>query len=210
MHSKDYALDILNKRHAGDMSESEDVIRAAMEIAGKEGQIPIIRKMRRSGNFNQDHLSAMLLRNSGIMKAKGGFDLQANPGLIGVSEQVMNASIASTLGSTSAENLKDLKAGEIAVRADEMATIISDTQAMVGSTNPDEQKYGTNGILGINKTYQNLAIALNDPQIVRTLGDNLIPALKMHATIHNNPAFHNDDLAVDYTVADPQNLAGLY
>lgn len=210
MHSKDYALDLLRKRLGGDTSESEDIIRAAIEIAGKEAQIPIIREMRMSGNFNQDHLTAMLLRNSGTMKAKGGFDLQANPGLIGASSQVMNASIAGTLGSTSAESLKDLKFGEIDTRAAEMPTIIADTQAMAGSSDPTEQKYGINGILGLNKTYQNLAIALNDPQIVRSLGDNLIPALKMHATIHNNPAFHNDDLEVNYRTADPQNLAGLY
>lgn len=210
---KNYALALLNAREQGDMSQSEDLIRAAMEIAGKEAQIPIIRRMRKSANFNQDHLTAMLLRNSGTMKAKGGFDLQNDTGLVLASDEVMNASVAGTLGSVAAEQFKDLKNGAIIEYSNEMETIIADTEAMEASTAADpetrnkERKYGANGVEGIQKTYFNLTLALRDPQMVRALGDNLIPAIKMHRKIHANPRFHNEAMKVDYTKIDPQNLS---
>ena len=207
---KDYAVELLRARaEDNDMSESEDLIRAAMEIAGKEAQIPIIRKMRKSKNFNQDHLTAMLLRNSGTMKVKGGFDLQADPGLIHASDELMNASIAGTLGSTAAEQFKDLKNGAIKDYARNMDTILSDTKLMEGSSDANEQKYGRNGIEGIQKTYYNLTLALNDEQLVRGLGDNLIPAIQMHKKIHDDPRFHNPAMNVDYATIDPQNLSGV-
>jgi len=204
---KNYALQLLRDRLADPNAHSEDIIRAAMEIAGKEAQIPIIRDMRKSTNFNQDHLTAMLLRNSGTMKAKGGFDLQNDTGLVHASDELMDASIAGTLGSTSAEQFKDLKNGAIISYSDNMDTIMEHTAQMEASSDPKENKYGRGGVEGIQKTYFNLTLALRDPQMVRALGDNLIPAIKMHRKIHANPRFHNDAMLVDYGAIDPQNLS---
>lgn len=213
--TKDYAMDLLRDRLAGDMSQSDDLIQAAMEIAGKEAQIPIIREMRMSDNFNQEHLSAMLLRNDGTMKAKGGFDLQADTGLIGASSELMNASIAGTIGSTAPDQIKDLKNGAIIDYATRMDEIMANTNAMATSTAADqetrakERKYGNNGLQGIQKTYYNLTTALNDPDIRRTLGDNLVPAIQMHNKIHRNPQFSDPTMAVDYAAIDPLNLSGV-
>lgn len=205
---KNYAVDLLKKRLGGDMSDSEDIIRAAMEIAGKEAQIPIIRKMRMSQFINQDHLTAMLLRNSGTMKSKGGFDLQNDTGLVHATQEVMNASVAGTLGSVAAEQFKDIKNGAIIEYAKDMPTIIKDAEALTHSSDPTEKGYGDRGLEGIQKAYFNLTLALRDPQMVRALGDNLIPAIKMHRTIHRNARFHNDAMDVDYSAIDPQNLRG--
>lgn len=213
MTPKNYALSLLDARLKGDTSQSEDLIRAAMEIAGKEAQIPIIRKMRKSKNFNQDHLTAMILRNNGTMKAKGGFDLQNDMDLIHASDEIMDASIAGTLGSVAAEQFKDLKNGALIDYSSRMEQIITNAKAMESSTAGDqatrekEQKYGKNGIEGIQKTYFNLTLALRDPQMVRALGDNLIPAIRMHRKIHNDPRFHNETMEVDYSAIDPQNLS---
>lgn len=213
---KNYAMQLLRDRLDGvDPPQPEDLIQAAMEIAGKEAQIPIIREMRMSDKFNQEHLSAMLLRNDGTMKAKGGFDLQADTGLIHATPELMNASIAGTIGSTAPDQFKDLKNGAIIDYADRMDEIMANTNAMATSTNPDpttrakERKYGANGLQGLQKTYYNLTTALNDPEIRRTLGDNLVPAIQMHFKIHNNPQFHDDEMAVDYAVVDPLNLSGV-
>ena len=43
--------------------------------------------------------------------------------------------------------------------------------------------------------------------MVRALGDNLIPAIKMHRKIHANPRFHNETMKVEYEKIDPQNLS---
>jgi hypothetical protein len=94
-----------------------------------------------------------------------------------------------------------------------METIIANTKAMETSVSADpdtrskERKYGKDGIEGIQKTYFNLTLALRDPQMVRTLGDNLIPAIRMHRKIHNDPRFHNETMVVDYHAIDPQNLS---
>ncbi len=204
---KNYALQLLEDRLADPTAHSEDIIRAAMEIAGKEAQIPIIRKMRKSTNFNQDHLTAMLLRNSGTMKAKGGFDLQNDTGLVHASDEVMDASIAGTLGSTSAEQFKDLKNGAIIDYATRMPEIMEHAKEMSESQDPTERKYGAGGMEGLKKTYFNLTLALRDPQMVRALGDNLIPAIKMHRRIHANPEFFKPEMEVDYSAIDPQNLS---
>jgi hypothetical protein len=43
--------------------------------------------------------------------------------------------------------------------------------------------------------------------MVRALGDNLIPAIKMHRRIHANPEFFKPEMEVDYSAIDPQNLS---
>lgn len=212
---KNYALRLLRERLAGDTSQSEDLIRAAMEIAGKEAQIPIIREMRMSGNINQDHLSAMILRNAPTMKAKGGFDLQNDAGLAGASQDIMNASIAGTLGSVASDKFTDLKNGAIIDYANGMETIMDNSEQLMASTAADpatrakEQKYGRDGIQGIRKTYANLTETLRDPELRNALGDNFGPAIMMHYKIHNDPRFHNAAMEIDYAAIDPLGLSGI-
>lgn len=191
---KDYAVKLLEDRLGGDMSESEDIIRAAMEIAGKEAQIPVLRKIRRdTTHFNQEHFTSMILRNNGLMKAKGAFDLQANLGLIGASEEVMNASIADTMGSTAPDKFYDLKNGTLKdYVANYKKHIIPDTLKLAAlPEDTDEGQAGRRGLVGLRKTYANLHTALNDAEIVRSMGDNLSPAIKMYRML--NKEFQDSD-----------------
>lgn len=196
---KDYAVELLEARIAGDTSQSEDFIRAAMEVAAREAQIPVLRKMRMSSNFNQDHLSETLLRNSGTMKEKGGFDLQANMDLIGASTEIMDASIASTMGSVSGKGYITLKNSTFKdYVARFKSEIIPNTKKMATSTDPTEANFGANGVMGLKNTYFQLHAALTDPEIVSELGDNLIPSIDMfkmlHAEFGTKPIPNIDDL----------------
>lgn len=192
-----YAMELIKGRLEGDTSDSEDLVQAAMEIIGKEAQIPLIRQMRMDPeHFNQEHLSAMLIRNNGIMKAKGGFDLQANPNLAGASEDVMNTSIATTLGSVSAKNYPNLKFIAIKSYADNISTIMSSVDTMMDSGNDTLRQDGFNAQTGLENAYLNLTIALKDPEIIRELGDNLESSIKLHQALHAR--FGNADRFVDY------------
>ncbi|MES2631254.1 MAG: hypothetical protein V4611_04840 [Patescibacteria group bacterium] len=196
--TKDYAVKtLLQERLDGtNLTESEDLIRAALEIAGQEAQIPILRKIRRSGNFNQQDVSAMLSRQSGVMKAKGGFDLQANPELANVSEQTMDASIAGTLGSVAPTDFPGLKFAAIVDYAARIDDIVTNAE------NETDPNYGPAGREGLQKTYFNLTIALKDTDLIRELGDNLAPSIDMHKRLHSK--FNNPDAIIDYDKIDPR------
>lgn len=197
--TKDYAVkELLQKRLDGDTTESEDLIRAALEIAGQEAQIPILRKIRQSGNFNQEDVSAMFSRQQNVMKAKGGFDLQANPDLANVSKETMDASIAGTLGSVSPKDFAGLKFGAIVDYAANIDDIVTNSE---NETNP---AYGPGAREGLQKTYFNLSITLSDPELVRELGDNLAPAIDMHKRLHRK--FNNPDVNIDYDKIDPRKV----
>lgn len=205
---KAYAAKLLEDRMGGDTSQSDDLIRAAMEIAGKEALIPLIRDMRMADPalINQDHLTAMLLRNSTTMKVKGGFDLQASQALIGANWDTMHASTISTMGSSSPEQLKDVKNGAFKDYAQYTEEMVDSVDTLLASSDANDRKNGKAGLEGILKTYQNLTIALKDPEIVRALGDNLAPAIRMHRRIHNSH-YGDPAMAVDYSTIDPKNLA---
>ncbi|MDB5180342.1 MAG: rane protein of unknown function [Candidatus Saccharibacteria bacterium] len=193
---KEYVVDVLNKRLAGNTDESEDLIRAALEIAGQEAQIPLLRKIRRSGNFNREDVSAMLDRQSGIMKVKGGFDLQSNFDLADVSEETMDASIAGALGSTSAKDYAGLKYAAIKDYADRFDDIVTNSEK---ETDP---RYGPSARQGLAKAYFQLTIGLTDPDLIRELGDNLAPAIDMHKRLHAK--YKNPDINIDYDKIDPR------
>lgn len=181
---KQYVAQLLQNRLDDDMSESDDLIAAALEMAGKEPLIPLIREVRRSSNFDQDTVSDMLLRNSSTMKAKGGFDLQANLNLAGASAEVMDASIAGMLGSVAAENYIGLKNGALVDYRNRFTDILAATDQLAASGNPEERKYGENGLAGLKSTYFNLTEALRDKEIITKLGDNLAPAIDMYKELH--------------------------
>jgi hypothetical protein len=195
---KNYAVELLENRLEGDMSQSEDLMRAALEIAGQEAQIPVLRKVRRSKNFDQEDVNAMLNRQQNIMKAKGGFDLQSNFDLANVSEETMDASIAGTLGSTAAKDFAGLKFAAIKDYADRIDDIVTHTEE---EQNP---RYGASGRQGLESTYFNLSIALKDEQLIRELGDNLAPAIDMHKRLHQK--FHNPKSDIDYDAIDPRKV----
>lgn len=208
MTPKDYAKALVERRLGGDTSETEDVIQAAMEIMGKEAQIPIIRQMRMSDNFNQGHLAAMLLRNSGTMKQKGGFDLQNDPSLANASEETMLASMARNTGSTSPEDLPGLKLAAAYDFANNTDKMLSNAVGLAASSDAGEAKSGTEGLIGLETAYANLTTALSDPEIRRKMGDNLLPSIKMHMKLHRH--FQKSENEIDYDEISPIALPANY
>lgn len=197
---KDYVVnDLLKPRlENNDMSESEDLIRAALEIAGQEAQIPILRKIRRSANFNKDDVSAMLNRQQNVMKVKGGFDLQANPDLANISEATMDASIAGMLGSVAPKDFAGLKFAAVVDYGNRIDEIVTNTE---NETNP---AYGPNARQGLEKTFFNLTLALKDPELIRELGDNLAPAIDIHKRLQEK--FKDNNVGINYDAIDPREV----
>jgi hypothetical protein len=125
------------------------------------------------------------------MKVKGGFDLQNDPSLAGATQQRMDASTAAMLGSTAAEDYIGMKNGAIVEYAARFDDILRHSDAEA------EPKYFDAAMEGLQKSYFNLTKALNDPQIVRRLGDNLAPAITMHEKLHARYG-RQPDMTVDY------------
>ncbi|HWT40920.1 MAG TPA: hypothetical protein VN081_06705 [Dongiaceae bacterium] len=195
---KDYVTKVVLQNRLDGVSppESDDIIAAALEVAGDEAQIPLIRKIRRSANFNQDDVTAMLHRKETVMKTKGAFDLQADPSLAGATEQRMDASIAAMLGSTAAEDFPGMKNGAIVDYADRFDAILANSDA---ETDP---RYRANAEDGLKKTYFNLTRSLSDPEIIRKMGDNLVPAIDIHKKLHARYA--DSRVNINYDDIDPR------
>jgi|GEM_PF-399585 len=194
---KEYVVkDLLEERLKGDTSESEDIIRAALEIAGQEAQIPILRKIRRSKDFNQDDVSAMLNRQQNIMKSKGGFDLQSNFNLANVSAETMDASIAGMLGSVAPKDFAGLKFAAIDDYGKRIDEIVKNSE------NETDPGYRARALEGLEKTFFNLTLGLKDPELIRELGDNLAPAIDMHKRLQEK--FSDNDVKIDYDAIDPR------
>ena len=177
--------------------QDPSILEAALEALAKDGDVATLRKARMqgggaaAGGVDQDMLTRLLARNSTTMKVKGGFDLQNDPTLAGVSQQRMDASTAAMLGSTAAEDYIGMKNGAIVEYAKRFDEILVNSDA---ETDP---AYKANAMEGLQKSYFNLTKALNDPQIVRRLGDNLAPAIAIHEKLHTRYR-HNPEMTVDY------------
>jgi len=169
-------------------------IEAALEAAAQDGQVPILRKARMSKNFDQTVLTKLFARNAATMKEKGAFDLQNDPSLALASQELMNASIANTIGEVSANNLAGLKAGfwgSIANLDNEnpntrIRKIIADTNSVGSAADKN----------GLRKAYANITEALNNDDIRATLGDRLAETIEIHEALHD--LYKDDRKTIDY------------
>ena len=151
---KDFSGKVVSQVMAGSTSYNSSEIEAALEMQAKEGQVVALENARMDAHIDQDMLSRVIARNAPTMKIKGGFHLQADPKLAGVSMTKMNEARAGSLGDTSASNIKDLKAGWVK----EVTARINDIIAS-----------GKQGDL--EKAYNNVFEALTNDQIRATIGD---------------------------------------
>ncbi len=185
--------------------QDPSIIEAALEALAKDGDVATLRKARMqggpaaAGGVDQEMLTRLLARNSGTMKVKGGFDLQNDPSLAGATQQRMDASTAAMLGSTAAEDYIGMKNSAIVEYAKRFDEILANSDA---ETDP---AYKANAMEGLQKSYFNLTKALNDPQIVRRLGDNLTPAITMHEKLHARYG-RQPDMTVDYDAIRPDRF----
>lgn len=182
------------------VDQDPSLLEAALEALAQDGDIPTMRKARmRADKIDQNMMTRLFARNAGTMKAKGGFDLQNDPGLAGASEERMNASIAANLGSASAANYPDMKNGEIISTQENIMQIMA---AADSSTDPKVREAAQEGL---KKSYVQISKALTDPRIRERLGDNLIPAIEIHRALDNRFG-HNPDYRVDHDKIDPRTI----
>ena len=194
---KNYAMDISKSVRDGTSSEPAALIEAAIEAVALDGQVSIMRQLRMSSNVDQSIVTRVLARNAVIMKEKGAFDLQANPKLAGVTQEVMNASIAETIGEISASNIPGIKAGfwaDIANTSGDPSnhSTIDEIIAAADRIGSASQK------AGIRSTYINLTEALRNDNIRATLGDRLNETMLIHEALQNK--YRETDKEIDYSL----------
>ena len=187
--------------------QDPSLLEAAFEALAKDGAIPILRDARLAGNseyIDQDMLTSLFARHSGTMKAKGGFDLQANPKLAGATREEMDISIANSLGDVAASNIADQKAGWWEEVSETLPRIIGTADAAadaVAGMDPesDEYKKAEGTLNALKNTYHNVTMALTNPNVLKDIGDRLEYTIKIHQELHRK--FNDPEMAVDYDLA---------
>jgi len=181
------------QRHTGvDLPDGEtqaaqdpSIVEAAMEALAQDGDVSTLRKARMNPSVDQSMLTRIFSRNSGNLKAKGGFDLQANPGLANASRQQMDVSIAGTLGDIAATNISGQKAGWWDDLSKELPRIFTNVDTYTYDPDPikNAEKKGAQKA-NLKQTYHNLTTALTSPEVLATIGDRIEPTIKMHEFLH--------------------------
>lgn len=151
--SKTIVEDVVNG-HGANYDKNE--IEAALEAQANEGAISILEDARLSSHMDQGMVTRVFARNVGTLKSKGGFHLQANPQINAIDDpnvvKSMNAARISSLGSTSAANMKELKEGWLV----DMSKKISDpTNTILRDADPKD----------LRKVYENVYTALNNEEV---------------------------------------------
>lgn len=192
---KSYSAKIFEEAAEGRSTASTAVIEAAAEAVAKEGNISLLRKARRSGNIDQQMMTELFARHSGAMKAKGGFDLQADPSLAGASPERMFASIAATIGDITGDKLPEVKAGfweDVSFDIGAIKRTINDT-----SLDPKVRDSAKNGL---RSAYRNLTAALQDDDTRIRIGDRLVETSRIHSELHQ--LFNVTENEIDYASFD--------
>lgn len=196
-----FAGDILKKHIDGVEASDEETLRGAIEIAGVEADIPLLRKLRRSHLINQQHLTEMFTRNDGVMKGKGAADLLTDPQLEHATEEVMDASIAKVLGTITAAGYKDQKGGNLKDIAKSIDRII--TNASASSLTPERKEAAESGL---QLAYSAITDALNSKDIRGELGDKIPHLIDIHKALQADPRIgaSKSTLEAPYDDIDPR------
>ena len=187
---------------AGEVQSAQDpsIIEASMEALARAGDISTLRKARMNPAIDQAMMTRVFARNDGTMKAKGGFDLQANPGLANASRETMDVSIAGTLGDIAAANIAGQKAGWWSELAGDLPRIFNNVESFTYDPDPiknAEKRGKQKGLL--EQTYHNLTTALTSPEVLKDIGDRMEPTIKMHEILREK--FGEPSVEVDYNLA---------
>jgi hypothetical protein len=149
-------------------------IEAALEAQANDGAITVLQKARLSQHMDQGMVTRVFARNAGTLKSKGGFHLQANPEISTLAE--MNAASVSSLASTSAANIKELKEGWLSEMASKLNnptdTIITDADSVDTAT--------------LKKVYENVYTALDNEEVWGDITDRAeyVQAIEERLRIH--------------------------
>lgn len=188
---KEYAKSIVNAeiKVSGSSNAEPQQIQAALEAVAQDGDISTLRKVRMSDHFDTQAITELFARNSPTLKAKGGFDLQANPDLAGATPVVMNQSIAGTIGEVTSSHIADVKFGFWKDVSTTIDTILTDARS------------DPNAMAGLRKTYIATTEALKNKDIRGTITDRLDETMDIHRRLHAE--FGDPNRYVNYD--DPDN-----
>lgn len=186
----------------GEVQSPQDpsIVEAAMEALAQDGDISTLRKARMDTSIDQDMLTRLFARNSGTMKAKGGFDLQANPSLAGASREEMDISIAGTLGDVAAGAIAGQKAGWWDELSNDLPRIYNTVDTYAYDPDPaiNAAKRSKN-MTTLEQTYHNVTTALTSPEVLKDIGDRIEQTIKIHQYLHAQ--FADPAMVVDYDMA---------
>jgi hypothetical protein len=183
------------------VEQDPSILEAAMEALAQDGQVSILRKARMNRSMDQNMLTRLFARNSATLKAKGAFDLQANPKLAGASQEMMDASTAGSLGDITASGIASQKGSwweEVGERIEDLYTS-ADSVVYNAEDVVDNDKKHDETMKKLRDTYQNMTIALRNANVLKDIGDRLEPTIKIHQYLHSQ--FNDEKMAVDYDAA---------
>jgi hypothetical protein len=161
---KQYSKEVVEKAMDGDTSIKESDLAAALQAQASEKNMTLFEQARGSEFINQEIVSKIIVTNAGTFKEAGGYhmqdDLSLNIQSLGGDKtlyaQKLAAKRVETLGNVAATGLDKLKFGWIAEFA-------QDGNLRQNIANAD--------VADIRKAYNNLTTALNNPDVLATLGD---------------------------------------
>ncbi|HEY8992680.1 MAG TPA: hypothetical protein VIM37_02410 [Candidatus Microsaccharimonas sp.] len=161
---KQYSKEVVEKAMGGDTSIKESDLAAALQAQASEKNMTLFEQARGSEFINQEIVSKIIVTNAGTFKEAGGYhmqdDLSLNIQSLGGDKtlyaQKLAAKRVETLGNVAATGLDKLKFGWIAEFA-------QDGNLRQNIANAD--------VADIRKAYNNLTTALNNPDVLATLGD---------------------------------------
>jgi hypothetical protein len=209
MSVKDYAVrEVFSKAASNNSAEREKVSRtqleAALEIAAADGQVSVFDDARANKYVDQSIVDAVVARNVGNMKAKGGFHIQADPNLSlqryieafnagdntkGNTIDEVEAAFAQdqkmarlgTLSNTTSVNLAGMKYGAFERLAKQITgpDSILDVIPLDANKQPIHQKDQDM----VEKIFESLRGALEDPSTRASITDRLSFARDMEETL---------------------------
>jgi hypothetical protein len=214
MSVKDYAIrNYINNAKSDDAALRSKVSRtqleAALEIAADDGQVTVFDDARASKYIDQNIVDAVVARNVGNMKSKGGFHIQADPNLslqryietfnkgdtkygdsLEKVEQTfakdLNIARLGTLSNTTSANLGGMKFGAFTKLASDIMpdpgsgkNSILDLIPVDASGTPTSE----NDQQMVKKIYESLRLGLEDPSTRAAMTDRLTFARNMEETL---------------------------
>ena len=202
---------VFKKANSADPAERKSVsptrLEAALEIIAGEGHVPIFDDARSSEFIDQTVVDAVVARHVGDMKSKGGFHIQANPGLSlqryletfnagdtlhGTTiDEVKNKfvhdlSIArlKTLSNTNSANLGNVKFTAFSKLAEGITATETDKN-LLSAIEMDEsgKPKSAEDAAMVQRIFESLRDGLSDPSTRATMTDRLVYARDMEEEI---------------------------
>ncbi|MGV9002086.1 MAG: hypothetical protein ACOH18_04000 [Candidatus Saccharimonadaceae bacterium] len=192
------------------VQQDPGLLEAAVEKLTRDGDIGTVRSamMEKLGGLGDEEknkaiMNRVIARNAGVLKVKGGFDIQQKiSGLWGASRETMDQSIAFSLGAVTAENISGQKWGWWHSYAEKgpdgrtgLERIVDNVEAMPEGRDKQDTKRM------LRSFYANLSTALTSPEIMTKIGDRNDDTADMHEILHTRAGLIDKKVTIDYDLA---------